>query len=110
MRPTPISSVVAWIAQRNAEDLFLTAVNEAELRYEVAIAPAGRRKDELEAAMTRWLDTGFGEHILPFDSAPPEPVRRLPRAAAWRADPSARPTAGSLTYPASTAPSSLRGM
>ena len=68
MRPAPTPSVAAWIAERDAEDMFLTAVSEAELRYGVAIAPAGRRKDALEAAMTRWLDVGFGERILPFDS------------------------------------------
>ena len=69
MRPAPTPSVAAWIAERDTEDMFLTAVSEAELRYGVAIAPAGRRKDALEAAMTRWLDVGFGERILPFDSA-----------------------------------------
>ena len=69
MRPAPTASVAAWIAERDMEDMFLTAVSEAELRYGVAIAPAGRRKDELEAAMSRWLDLGFGERILPFDSA-----------------------------------------
>ena len=69
MRPAPMASVAAWIAARDAEDLFLTAVSEAELRYGVAIAPAGRRKDTLEAAMTRWFDVGFGERILPFDRA-----------------------------------------
>ena len=68
MRPAPTASVAAWIAERDAEDMFLTAVSEAELRYGVAIAPAGRRKDELEAAMSGWLDVGFGERILPFDS------------------------------------------
>ncbi len=69
MRPAPTPSVAAWIAERDAEDMFLTAVSEAELRYGVAIAPAGRRKDALEAALTRWLDVGFGKWILPFDSA-----------------------------------------
>ena len=69
MRPTPMASVAAWIAERDAEELFLTAISEAELRYGVAIVPAGRRKNELEAAMTRWLDEGFHERILPFDSA-----------------------------------------
>ena len=47
----------------------LTAVNEAELRFGVAILPAGRRRDALEAAMRRWLDLGFANRILPFDSA-----------------------------------------
>ena len=69
IRQVPAASVAVWIAERDAEDLFLTAVSEAELRYGVAIVPAGRRKDELEAALSRWLDVGFGERILPFDSA-----------------------------------------
>ena len=69
MRPSPAPTVAAWIAGRDAEELYLTAVSEAELLYGVAIVPAGRRRNELEAAMLRWLDTGFAERILPFDSA-----------------------------------------
>ena len=69
MRPSPAPAVVAWIAGRDVEDLYLTAVGEAELLYGVAIMPAGRRRNELEAVMLRWLDTGFAERILPFDSA-----------------------------------------
>ena len=69
MRPTPAPAVAAWIAERNAADLLLTAISEAELRYGVAIVPAGRRRNELEAAMTRWLEVGFNDRILPFDSA-----------------------------------------
>lgn len=69
MRPTPAPAVAAWIAEQNASDLVLTAISEAELRYGVAIVPAGRRRNELQAAMTRWLRVGFGGRILPFDSA-----------------------------------------
>ncbi len=69
MRPTPEPSVAAWIAERDAEDMFLTAVSEAELRYGVAIVQAGRRRDALEVAMAKWLEVGIGERILPFDSA-----------------------------------------
>ena len=67
--PAPASKVAAWIGELDAEALFLTAVTEAELLYGVAIVPPGRRRDTLEAALTRWLDLGFGERILPFDSA-----------------------------------------
>ena len=69
MRPAPASTVAAWVSARDAKNLYLTAVSEAELLYGVAIMPAGRRRDMLEASMTRWLDLGFGERILPFDSA-----------------------------------------
>ena len=69
MRPEPAPSVAAWIAARDAEDIYLTAVSEAELLYGVAIMPFGKRRSALEAAMTRWLDLGFRGRILPFDSA-----------------------------------------
>jgi len=69
MRPEPAPSVASWIAGRDAQEMYLTAVGEAELRYGVAILPAGKRRTALEAVMTRWLDQGFGERILPFDSA-----------------------------------------
>ena len=69
MRPNPAPAVAVWIAERDAGEIYLTAVSEAELRYGVAILPAGKRRNALEAAMTRWLDQGFRERILPFDSA-----------------------------------------
>lgn len=69
MRPQPMPSVAAWIAEHDAQEMYLTSVSEAELRYGVAILPAGRRRTVLEAAMSHWLDHGFRERILPFDSA-----------------------------------------
>ncbi|MYF57586.1 MAG: type II toxin-antitoxin system VapC family toxin [Gammaproteobacteria bacterium] len=69
MRPEPTPAVAAWIAERDAQEMYLTAVSEAELRYGVAIMPVGKRRNALEAAMTRWLDLGFRERVLPFDSA-----------------------------------------
>ncbi len=68
MRPEPMVAVAAWIADRDAQDMYLTAVSEAELLYGVAIMPTGKRRNALEAAMTRWLDRGFRGRILPFDS------------------------------------------
>ena len=69
MRPAPNPTVAAWIAGQDAEEMYLTAVSEAELLYGVAIMPAGRRRNALEAAMREWLDLGFARRILPFDSA-----------------------------------------
>ena len=69
MRPQPMPAVATWIEEREAGDIYLTAVSEAELLYGVAIMPTGRRRTQVDAAMTRWLDLGFRERILPFDSA-----------------------------------------
>ena len=69
MRPVPNPAVAAWIAEQDAKAMYLTAVSEAELLYGVAIMPAGRRRNALEAAIREWLDLGFTQRILPFDSA-----------------------------------------
>ena len=69
MRPEPTPTVAAWISERDAKELYLTAVSEAELLYGVAIMPTGRRRNALESAMSRWLDQGFADRILPFDSS-----------------------------------------
>ena len=82
MRPSPAPAVAAWVAGRDAAELYLTAVSEAELLYGVAIVPAGRRRNELEAAMLRRRDTGFAERILPFDSGAARAYTDI--AASWR--------------------------
>ena len=68
MRPEPTPAVAAWIAERDAQEMYLTAVSEAELRYGVAIMPVGKRRNALESAMIRWIDQGFRGRVLPFDS------------------------------------------
>lgn len=69
MRLQPTPAVAEWIAEHDVQEIYLTAIGEAELRYGVAIMPAGKRKTTLEAAMAYWLNHGFGARILPFDSA-----------------------------------------
>ena len=69
MRPTPDRAVAVWRAQWSVEELFLTAISDAELRYGVMIMPTGRQRALPDASMDRRLDIGFGERIPPFDSA-----------------------------------------
>lgn len=68
IRPVPEPTVAAWVAGQAATSLFLTAVNEAELRYGVAIMPAGARRDAVGAAIDGLLREDFGGRVLPFDS------------------------------------------
>jgi toxin FitB len=44
-------------------------VGEAELRYGVAILPAGRRRSALSEAIKDMLDEDFRDRMLPFDRA-----------------------------------------
>ena len=68
IHPVPQVAVTSWFADRATSSLYLTAVNEAELRYGLAIMPRGRRRDGLASALERMLRGGFASRILPFDS------------------------------------------
>ena len=69
IRKAPDPAVETWAAGRPLEDLFLSAVGEAELRYGAVILPAGRRRGTLVSDIERTLRDVFGDRVLPFDSA-----------------------------------------
>lgn len=68
MRSSPDLAVETWVAGRPAASLFFSTVGEAELRYGVAIMPAGRRRDRLAAEIEAMLRDDFEGRVLPFDS------------------------------------------
>ena len=68
MRSAPEPAVEAWVVSRRAVDMYFSAVGEAELRYGVAILPAGRRRDALAAAVDGLVREDFAGQVLPFDS------------------------------------------
>ena len=68
MRPKPEENVVEWIISQDSQDLYLTTVSEAELRYGIEILPAGQRREGLRMAMEAMFREDFAGRILPFDS------------------------------------------
>ena len=68
IRRAPDAAVEAWVAGHPLEDLFFSAVGEAELRYGAAILPTGRRRQMLVSDIERMLRDAFEERVLPFDS------------------------------------------
>lgn len=68
LRPSPDPAVETWVGDRRATDLYFSAIGEAELRYGVAILPAGRRQTALASAIEAILHEDFADRILPFDS------------------------------------------
>ncbi len=69
MRAAPDARVERWLARQADADVFISAITEAELRYGVALLPAGRRRDALAAAVGAMLGEDFAGRVLPFDSA-----------------------------------------
>ena len=68
IRKSPDPTVEAWTAGLPLEEMFFSAVGEAELRYGAAILPAGRRRATLAMDIERMLRDVFEDRILPFDS------------------------------------------
>ena len=68
IRKAPDPAVQAWAAGHALEELFFSAVGEAELRYGAAILPAGRRRTTLVSDIEAMLRDAFDDRVLPFDS------------------------------------------
>ncbi len=68
LRPTPDRRVTAWVQARRGPSLYTTSVTEAELRYGIAILPAGSRRRELSLMADDLLRRVLADRILPFDS------------------------------------------
>ena len=69
LRPEPAAQVEAWLAAQDGAMVFFTSVGEAELRYGLAILPAGRRHAALSKTIEAILEEDFRDRILSFDRA-----------------------------------------
>jgi len=67
LRPSPDTTVVAWIDAQPVETLYLSAMTVAELRAGVAVLPAGRRRERIQDYLETGLLPLFAGRILPFD-------------------------------------------
>ena len=68
IKPEPHASVLAWLDAQAAETLFLSSITAAELLFGIGALPAGKRKDNLAAALEEVLDQFVGR-VLHFDTA-----------------------------------------
>ncbi len=68
LKPMPAPKVDRWLASQSFDSVFTTAITRAELLYGLHLMPEGRRKLELQAAITPILDIDFAARILPFDT------------------------------------------
>jgi toxin FitB len=65
----PSAPLIAWMAERVDQDLFIASLTIAEIRQGVLEKPAGKRRDQLDA----WFSGPegpqklFAGRILPFD-------------------------------------------
>ncbi len=68
MRTRPEAAVVAWLDTQPAESVWLTSITVFEARFGLALLPAGRRRQTLEAQFERLLQDDLQSRVLAFDA------------------------------------------
>ena len=68
LKPAPSQVVLDWLDRQVPETLYLTAVSLAELLAGIEVLPSGRRRLELEQAVTRQIMPLFEGRVLSFDT------------------------------------------
>jgi predicted nucleic acid-binding protein len=68
MRTEPDADVLNWARTQSREEVYTTAINEAEMLYGLEILPRGRRRDALMAAMQATFYRDMAGRVLAIDS------------------------------------------
>jgi predicted nucleic acid-binding protein len=67
VRPRPDENVVAWLAEVDEDQVFMSVVSFAELRRGVELLPAGPRRNRLEDWIPGDLAARFHGRVLDID-------------------------------------------
>ena len=67
MRPQPSVSVVAWLDQQPAGEVYTSAVSRAEIELGLMLMPPGKRQEALSQAAWVMFAEDFAGRCLPFD-------------------------------------------
>ena len=69
MRTVPEAKVVAWLDRQPPESVWITSITLFETHLGLALLPAGRRRQTMEAAFVDLLKEDLENRILDFDAA-----------------------------------------
>lgn len=69
MRAPADEAVVAWLDQQPADSIWITSIALFEVRFGLALLPAGRRRRALESAFADLLEQDLERRVLDFDGA-----------------------------------------
>ena len=95
-KPRPDSGLIAWLAAVDEDRTFISVVTLAEIRYGIARAARGRRRDRLEAWLRDELPLRFEGRVLPIDAVTADAWARSAPAQALPAGPFTQWTLSSL--------------
>ena len=68
MKPRPDEAFLRWTRFTSSDELFVTAITEAEMRYGASRLPASRNRRKIEEIVDTIFSRRFAGRILSFDS------------------------------------------
>ena len=68
LRAVPDPAVLRWFGQQPADSLSVCSVTQAEMLLGARLLPAGKRRQQLQAALSAMFETDFAGRLLPFDA------------------------------------------
>lgn len=68
MQSNPPKAVVAWLDRQPASAVWTTTITVFEIRYGLALLPAGKRRRAIESAFETAIAEDFENRILAFDT------------------------------------------
>lgn len=77
LKPQPNLAVLEWLDRQAPATLYLTAINLAELWSGIEALPSGRRRAQLQHAMSTQVISLFEGRVLAFDQLAAEAFGRL---------------------------------
>jgi toxin FitB len=67
MRPRPSASVVSWLDEQPAGEVYTSAISRAEIELGLMLMSPGKRQEALSQAAQAMFDEDFAGRCLPFD-------------------------------------------
>jgi predicted nucleic acid-binding protein len=68
LRSLPDPTVLRWFASQAEDQLFVSAVTQAEMVLGARLLPQGKRQQRLQGALQELFEHDFAHRVLPFDA------------------------------------------
>ena len=68
LRSSPEPAVLAWFSGQTEDQLFVSAVTQAEMVLGARLLPDGRRQQRLQEALGQLFEHDFANRVMPFDA------------------------------------------
>jgi predicted nucleic acid-binding protein len=67
MKENPNQTVTDWFKDQDNDQIYITVLTIAEIKYGIGLLPEGKRKKALDLAASYMFSSVFGSRVLAFD-------------------------------------------